>query len=105
MSCRHDAGDIASQTSVLLCTFHGGAAYQRGRPSMGTLWRGFCTFRVQTHTQIPGEVGEEALVVQVVAQQLCEGTGAHGLPMNVLIHHIPGLQHLLQSPDVRLEAR
>lgn len=61
------------------------------------------TFRVQPNTEVPGEVGEEALVVQVVAQQLRKRAGTHGLAVDVLVHHIPHLQHLLQRPDVCLE--
>ena len=66
---------------------------------------GVDTFRVQPHAEVPGEVREESLVVQVVAQELCQCTGTHGLPVDVLVHHVPGLQHLLERPDVCLESR
>lgn len=61
------------------------------------------TFLVQAAHEVVSIVGEEALVVQRVADQLRHGCHAHGLAVAVLVHDVLELQRLLQLLAIRLE--
>lgn len=61
------------------------------------------TVLVQATAQVSGVVGEEALVVQRVGQQLRGGAHIHRLPVRKLVLHRPGLQiaSSLQLEDIQ----
>ena len=61
------------------------------------------TLAIQPAHHVVAVVGEEALVVQGVAEHLSHGCAAHGLLMTVLVHHMPKLQQLLQPAAIGLE--
>ena len=64
---------------------------------------GVRTLLVQAADHVVAVVGEEALVVQRVAQQLSDRAAGHRLGVAVLVHHVPEEQLLLQPAAVGLK--
>lgn len=61
------------------------------------------TLLIKAGADVEGVVGEEALVVEGVAQQLRAGCHAQGPPVIELVADVALLQHLVQRARIRLE--